>query len=48
MSLFHNSTNNDAPATDETTKPADETNPAVNSGRADEATTPEEAKPANG
>jgi len=48
MSLFHNSTNNDAPATDETVKPADETKPAASASRADEAAKPEEAKPANG
>lgn len=28
MSLFHNSSNNDAPAADETAKPAEEAQPA--------------------
>ena len=48
MSLFHNSSNSDAPATDETVKPVDETKPAASTAKADEATKPEEAKPANG
>ena len=48
MSLFHNSANNDAPAADETVKPADETKLGDKTAKVDEAATPEEAKPANG